>query len=107
VKFSLSELMLMAIAEGDKARLHAPPNPWVGAVIVDARGVIVGEGHTQAPGESHAEIAALRRAGAAARGATMVVTLEPCCHVGRTGLPGSWWRPSTPTRGLRARASNS
>jgi diaminohydroxyphosphoribosylaminopyrimidine deaminase/5-amino-6-(5-phosphoribosylamino)uracil reductase len=85
VKFSLSELMLMAIAEGDKARLHAPPNPWVGAVIVDARGVIVGEGHTQAPGESHAEIAALRRAGAAARGAPMVVTLEPCCHVGRTG----------------------
>ncbi len=73
------------MAEGDKARLHAPPNPWVGALIVDERGVIVGEGHTQAPGESHAEIEALRRAGAAARGATMVVTLEPCSHVGRTG----------------------
>ncbi len=85
MKFSLTELMQMAMAEGDKARLHAPPNPWVGALIVDDRGVIVGEGHTQAPGESHAEIEALRRAGAAARGATMVVTLEPCSHVGRTG----------------------
>ncbi|MGC2484646.1 MAG: bifunctional diaminohydroxyphosphoribosylaminopyrimidine deaminase/5-amino-6-(5-phosphoribosylamino)uracil reductase RibD [Acidimicrobiales bacterium] len=85
MKFSLSELMQMAMAEGDKARLHAPPNPWVGALIVNDRGVIVGEGHTQAPGESHAEIEALRRAGAAARGATMVVTLEPCSHVGRTG----------------------
>src|SRR3984957_148231 len=85
MKFPLSELMLMAMAEGDKARLHAPPNPWVGALIVNDRGVIVGEGHTQAPGESHAEIGALRRAGAAARGATMIVTLEPCCHVGRTG----------------------
>jgi diaminohydroxyphosphoribosylaminopyrimidine deaminase/5-amino-6-(5-phosphoribosylamino)uracil reductase len=85
MKFALSELMLMAMDEGEKARLHAPPNPWVGALLVNDRGVIVGEGHTQAPGESHAEIAALRRAGEAARGATMIVTLEPCCHVGRTG----------------------
>ncbi|MCU1363375.1 MAG: Riboflavin biosynthesis protein RibD [Acidimicrobiaceae bacterium] len=85
MKFSLSELMSMAMAEGQKARLHAPPNPWVGALVVDPRGVIVGEGHTQAPGESHAEVEALRRAGANARGATMIVTLEPCCHVGRTG----------------------
>jgi diaminohydroxyphosphoribosylaminopyrimidine deaminase/5-amino-6-(5-phosphoribosylamino)uracil reductase len=85
VKFSISELMLMAIDEGEHARLHAPPNPWVGALIVNDQGVIVGEGHTQAPGESHAEIGALRRAGDAARGATMIVTLEPCCHVGRTG----------------------
>jgi diaminohydroxyphosphoribosylaminopyrimidine deaminase/5-amino-6-(5-phosphoribosylamino)uracil reductase len=65
--------------------LHAPPNPWVGRCVVNDVVVIVGEGHTQAPGESHAEIEALRRAGDAARGATMVVTLEPCCHVGRTG----------------------
>ncbi len=85
MKFSLTELMSMAIDEGERARLHAPPNPWVGALIVDQRGVIVGEGHTQVPGESHAEIEALRRAGDAARGATMVVTLEPCSHVGRTG----------------------
>jgi diaminohydroxyphosphoribosylaminopyrimidine deaminase/5-amino-6-(5-phosphoribosylamino)uracil reductase len=85
MKFSVSELMSMAMDEGERARLHAPPNPWVGALIVNDRGVIVGEGHTQAPGESHAEIEALRRAGEAARGAMMVVTLEPCSHVGRTG----------------------
>lgn len=85
MKFANSELMTMAIAAGEKARFFAPPNPWVGALVVSARGVIVSEGHTQVPGESHAEIEALRRAGDEARGATMVVTLEPCCHVGRTG----------------------
>jgi diaminohydroxyphosphoribosylaminopyrimidine deaminase/5-amino-6-(5-phosphoribosylamino)uracil reductase len=85
MKFSTTELMSMAMNEGERARLHAPPNPWVGALIVNDQGVIVGEGHTQAPGESHAEIEALRRAGDAARGATMVVTLEPCSHTGRTG----------------------
>ena len=79
-----SALMAEAMAEGDKARLHAPPNPWVGALVV-RDGVVVAAGHTQVPGESHAEVEALRRAGEAARGATMVVTLEPCCHVGRTG----------------------
>lgn len=80
-----SELMQLAMGAAQKARLHAPPNPWVGALIVNDDGVVVAEGHTQAPGESHAEIEALRRAGEMARGATMVVTLEPCCHVGRTG----------------------
>ena len=83
--FSNTELMHQAVQAGEKARYLAPPNPWVGAVIVNERGVIVAEGHTQVPGESHAEIDALRRAGDATRGATMVVTLEPCCHVGRTG----------------------
>ena len=85
MKFSNSELMTMAIAAGEKARFHAPPNPWVGAIIVDQRGVVISEGHTQVPGESHAEIEALRRAGDAARGATLIVTLEPCSSVGRTG----------------------
>lgn len=85
MRVSTLELMAVARAEGEKARLHAPPNPWVGALIVNDDGVVVAEGHTQAPGESHAEIEALRRAGDAARGATMIVTLEPCCHVGRTG----------------------
>ncbi len=79
------ELMLVAVQAAEKARFHAPPNPWVGAVIVNERGVVVAEGHTQVPGEAHAEIDALRRAGDQALGATMVVTLEPCCHVGRTG----------------------
>lgn len=76
--------MLDAIVEGDKARLHAPPNPWVGALVV-VDGVVIAAGHTQVPGESHAEVEALRSAGDRARGATLIVTLEPCCHVGRTG----------------------
>ena len=84
MKFSDSELMTMAIAAGEKARLHAPPNPWVGALVVNSLGVVVAEGHTQVPGESHAEVEALRRAGESARGSTLVVTLEPCSHTGRT-----------------------
>ncbi len=59
------------------------PNPAVGAVIVNG-GEVVGEGHTQPPGSSHAEIMALRQAGERARGGVMYVTLEPCCHHGRT-----------------------
>ena len=59
------------------------PNPAVGAVIV--RGdEIVGEGFTQSPGQDHAEIGALKQAGERSQGATMYVTLEPCCHFGRT-----------------------
>lgn len=81
----LVTLMAQAMAEGEKARLHAPPNPWVGCVVVDEHGVVVGTGHTQVPGESHAEIEALREAGERARGGTLIVTLEPCVHVGRTG----------------------
>lgn len=81
----LSPVMMIALAEAERARFHAPPNPWVGAVIVNDRGVVLAEGHTQVPGESHAEIVALRRAGESARGSTLVVTLEPCSHQGRTG----------------------
>jgi diaminohydroxyphosphoribosylaminopyrimidine deaminase/5-amino-6-(5-phosphoribosylamino)uracil reductase len=64
------------------------PNPRVGCVIVSAQGEILGQGHTQRAGEAHAEIAALQDAqarGAVVRGATVYVTLEPCCHQGRTG----------------------
>lgn len=81
----VDELMALAIEEGEKARFHAPPNPWVGAVVVDSRGAVLGVGHTQVPGDSHAEVVALRHAGERARGATLVVTLEPCGHTGRTG----------------------
>ncbi len=59
------------------------PNPAVGCVIVYA-GRVVGRGWTQPGGRPHAETEALRRAGEAARGATLYVSLEPCCHWGRT-----------------------
>ena len=63
---------------------HASPNPAVGCVLVSPDGVKVGEGWTQPVGQAHAEVMALRAAGAAARGATAFVTLEPCAHHGRT-----------------------
>jgi diaminohydroxyphosphoribosylaminopyrimidine deaminase/5-amino-6-(5-phosphoribosylamino)uracil reductase len=68
--------------------VHGPvadPNPRVGAVIVDARGRVIGEGFHEGAGTAHAEIIALREASHAARGGTAYVTLEPCDHTGRTG----------------------
>src|SRR5690242_18121680 len=59
------------------------PNPMVGAVVVKD-GTVVGEGFHARFGEEHAETAALRAAGAGARGATLYVTLEPCAHHGKT-----------------------
>jgi len=64
------------------------PNPRVGCVLTDAGGRMIGSGHTQAAGQAHAEIMALRDAqarGHATQGATAYVTLEPCAHQGRTG----------------------
>lgn len=63
------------------------PNPAVGAVLLDADGQVIGVGTTEAAGGAHAEVVALRDAvqrGHTARGGTLVVTLEPCCHHGRT-----------------------
>ena len=60
------------------------PNPAVGCIIVAADGQVVGRGWTQPGGRPHAETEALKRAGAAARGGTAYVTLEACCHWGRT-----------------------
>ena len=75
--------MELALALGRRGRGLTWPNPAVGAVIV-RDGVIVGRGWTQKGGRPHAEVEALRRAGAAARGATLYVTLEPCSHHGRS-----------------------
>ncbi len=61
------------------------PNPPVGAVVLDSAGAVVGRGATEAPGGRHAEVVALDEAGDRARGGTLVVTLEPCSHRGRTG----------------------
>lgn len=75
--------MAMALALARRGLGRVWPNPAVGCVIV-RDGVVVGRGWTQPGGRPHAETEALRRAGAAARGATAYVTLEPCDHVGRT-----------------------
>src|SRR4051812_27152148 len=76
----------------DRALFHAArgagrtsPNPLVGAVVVSAGGVVVGQGFHHRAGEPHAEVNALAEAGELARGATLYCTLEPCCHQGRTG----------------------
>ncbi len=61
------------------------PNPRVGAVVLDGCGVVVGEGFHAGAGTPHAEVEALAQAGNKAREATVVVTLEPCNHTGRTG----------------------
>ena len=60
------------------------PNPLVGCVVLDAAGRLVGEGFHHQAGTPHAEVHALRQAGDRTRGGTAVVTLEPCCHHGRT-----------------------
>ena len=80
-------LMRRAMHMADHARLHARPNPWVGAVVVCADGRVF-EGFTQAPGGAHAEVLALHAAvsaGATTQGASLYSTLEPCNHTGRTG----------------------
>src|SRR3954471_12436391 len=63
----------------------ASPNPCVGAIVVDERGRIIGRGTHTYDGLKHAEVLALEEAGAHARGNTLYLNLEPCCHTGRTG----------------------
>jgi diaminohydroxyphosphoribosylaminopyrimidine deaminase / 5-amino-6-(5-phosphoribosylamino)uracil reductase len=75
--------MALALSLGRRGLGRASPNPAVGAVIVKD-GEIVGRGWTQPGGRPHGEVEALRRAGAAARGATLYVTLEPCSHHGKS-----------------------
>jgi len=80
-------LMRLAIDEAELARGTTGDNPWVGCVIVNSHGEILAKGHTQGPGEDHAEIAAARYAkthGRVIEGATIYSTLEPCSFHGRT-----------------------
>lgn len=79
-----TEAMNQAMDLAASVRGTTSPNPWVGCVIEAADGAVF-TGATQPPGGEHAEAAALRSAGTAARGATVWVTLEPCSHTGRTG----------------------
>jgi diaminohydroxyphosphoribosylaminopyrimidine deaminase/5-amino-6-(5-phosphoribosylamino)uracil reductase len=75
--------MRRALAEAERGQGAVEPNPLVGAVVVQD-GRIVGVGHHARFGGPHAEVVALQAAGAAAREATLYVTLEPCCHHGKT-----------------------
>jgi diaminohydroxyphosphoribosylaminopyrimidine deaminase / 5-amino-6-(5-phosphoribosylamino)uracil reductase len=75
--------MQLALSLGRRGQGRTWPNPAVGAVVVKD-GVIVGRGWTQPGGRPHAEPEALGRAGEAARGATLYVTLEPCSHFGKS-----------------------
>ncbi len=77
------KFMRLALHEARKGLGRTSPNPCVGAVIVQ-NGNIVGRGYHKKAGTPHAEVHALRKAGAKATGATIYVTLEPCSHTGRT-----------------------
>ena len=78
--------MQRAISMGEKGLGKTAPNPIVGAVIIDSNGNVVGEGfHDRVNSPDHAEVVAIKAAGAKAKGATIVVSLEPCNHTGSTG----------------------
>lgn len=77
-------MMAAALRLARRGEGHTSPNPMVGAVIFDRDGIIATGYHHQAGGP-HAEILALRKAGDRARGASLAINLEPCCHFGRTG----------------------
>jgi diaminohydroxyphosphoribosylaminopyrimidine deaminase / 5-amino-6-(5-phosphoribosylamino)uracil reductase len=78
------DFMCRALFHARRAEGATTPNPMVGAVVVDRDGVVVGQGRHRKAGEPHAEVVALEEAGERGRGATLYVTLEPCCHFGRT-----------------------
>ncbi|MCL0053224.1 bifunctional diaminohydroxyphosphoribosylaminopyrimidine deaminase/5-amino-6-(5-phosphoribosylamino)uracil reductase RibD [Dehalococcoidales bacterium] len=77
------DYMKLALSLAKLALGQVSPNPAVGAVVVK-NNVVVGQGYTQPPGSPHAEVLALNQAGEKAQGGIMYVTLEPCCHYGRT-----------------------
>ena len=77
--------MRRALAHAWQGWGRTTPNPLVGACVVTAEGVVVGQGAHERAGEPHAEVHALNEAGVLAHGATLYCTLEPCSHIGRTG----------------------
>lgn len=79
-----ADVMRWAIGLARRGEGRVEPNPMVGAVVVDERLALLGEGFHERFGGPHAEVHALAQAGATARGATLYVTLEPCCHQGKT-----------------------
>lgn len=81
----LVDALRTAVAEGERVRGTTSPNPPVGCAIVGPGGELIASAGTHPAGGPHAEAAALAVAGDRARGATAVVTLEPCNHTGRTG----------------------
>lgn len=82
---ALRDAAYAAVRAGEDAVGVSSPNPPVGAALLDAGGGLVSTGVTEPAGGRHAEAVALDAAGAAAEGGTLVVTLEPCSHTGRTG----------------------
>src|SRR5262245_18598243 len=77
--------MRRAIEHARRGLGRTTPNPSVGACVVTAEGIVLGDGAHERAGEPHAEVHARTEAGAGARGATMYCTLVPCAHTGRTG----------------------
>lgn len=78
------QMMQYALDISQKALGCTSPNPMVGAVVLDKEGGLVGEGYHECIGQAHAEVNALNMAGERATGGTIIVTLEPCSHFGKT-----------------------
>ena len=82
---TLAQGMSQALEEGKKGALTAPPNPWVGCILVDAETKrVVARAHHERPGEPHAEVLAFQSLPDESKKVIVYVTLEPCCHHGRT-----------------------
>ncbi len=86
MNFSDEKYMRMALRLAAKAKGRTSPNPMVGAVVVK-NGKVIGRGYHQKAGEPHAEAIALKKAGKAAKGGTLYVTLEPCSHTNKRTPP--------------------
>lgn len=86
-KALIEDAMDLAVKKALSQKGFTSPNPWVGAVLIpkgskDLSSCFIGV--TQPPGQDHAEVVAIKKAGSLSNGATLVVTLEPCCHWGKT-----------------------